>query len=124
MQSHARRALRETLSRRDACNTALGEHLSEPKPQVWFEPNDDASWPCALHVHGRSRMLYDERCVYVNGESFVAGGRDAWLLRRLADARHLSRADVQRLSPNAAELVREWLCAGWLAPAQQEGTDG
>jgi 50S ribosomal protein L16 3-hydroxylase len=120
MQSHARRALREALSHRYACNTALGEHLSEPKPQVWFEPSDDASWPCALHVHGRSRLLYDDRCVYINGESFVAGGRDALLLRRLADARCLGLADVKRLSPGAAGWVREWLCAGWLAPAPAE----
>jgi len=49
----------------------------------------------------RSRMLYDARHVFVNGESWRAGGRDATLMRRLADRRILASAEV-------ADVIREW----------------
>jgi 50S ribosomal protein L16 3-hydroxylase len=59
-------------------------------------------------------MLYDAQHVYVNGESFRAGGRDAGLLRRLADQRGLGAADVRRLSAQARATLDEWARAGWL----------
>jgi 50S ribosomal protein L16 3-hydroxylase len=64
-------------------------------------------------------MLYDGRHVFINGESFRAGGRDAALLHRLADKRSLSAADVSRLSAEARSTLVEWLEAGWL----EEGRD-
>ena len=42
-----------------------------------------------VRLDRRTRMLYDERHVFINGESFRAGGRDATLMRRLADRRAL-----------------------------------
>ena len=59
-------------------------------------------------------MLYDERHVFVNGESLRAGGRDATLMRRLADTRALGARDVSRLSDEALQLVNDWAQAGWL----------
>ncbi|MCK7498955.1 MAG: hypothetical protein MZW92_56845 [Comamonadaceae bacterium] len=59
---------------------ALGESLTEPKPRVWFERRRSRRRrrrrACALD-RARSRMLYDERHVFLNGEAYVAGGRDA-----------------------------------------------
>ncbi len=100
----------------DALARALGEWLSEPKANVWF---DDAHMaPSAdqggVQLDRRTRMLYDERHVYINGESFRAGGRDARLMRQLADWRTLSAADVARLGDDARELLEDWLGAGWL----------
>ncbi|GAB4037823.1 MAG: cupin domain-containing protein [Rubrivivax sp.] len=93
---------------------ALGEVLTEPKPRVWFDPGPEPTGQGALVLDRRSRMLYDERHVFLNGESWRAGGRDATLLRTLADRRRLEAAERGRLSAGAREIVDEWLAAGWL----------
>lgn len=111
----AARALAHALGDADALPRALGEVLSDPKPGVWFEPA--AQTPAghgALRLDARTRMLYDARHLFVNGESWRAGGRDARLLQRLADARRLSAADRARLSPQAAAIVDDWLDDGWV----------
>lgn len=109
------KALAATLGDGDALPRALGEVLSEPKPGVWFDPPVQApSGQRGLRLDARTRMLYDDRHVFVNGESWRAGGRDARLLQRLADARHLSAADRARLSGEAAAIVDDWLDDGWL----------
>jgi 50S ribosomal protein L16 3-hydroxylase len=64
-------------------------------------------------------MLHDAGHVYVNGESWRAGGEDAALMRRLADHRRLERADVQAASAAARALLRSWCEAGW---ARSEGS--
>jgi 50S ribosomal protein L16 3-hydroxylase len=64
----------------------------------------------------RSRMLYDTQHVFINGESFRAGGRDAKLMHRLADRRSLSAAEHGQLSAEARELLQGWTDDGWLKP--------
>ena len=107
-------ALRRLLEDRDACDEALGQWLSEPKASVWFDGG--APWPqgMGLALDRRTRMLYDARRLYVNGEAFRIGGRDAALLRRLADEGRLGARDAARLSAGAREVVSEWASAGWL----------
>lgn len=109
----ARKALAHALQERGAFERALGEVLSEPKPRVWFEGHE-ATADGGAALDPRTRMLYDARHVFINGEAFAASGRDARLVRRLADERHLSAADVARLSAGARELLDDWLQAGWL----------
>ena len=107
---------------RDGLECALGEVLTEPKPQVWFDPDDSAHLPPArgLRLDRRTRMLYDERRVYINGESYRAGGRDARAMHELADRRRLGAAPLARLSPAARELVAQWLQAGWVRVDHEE----
>jgi 50S ribosomal protein L16 3-hydroxylase len=71
-----------------------------------------------LRLADRTRMLYDERHVYINGESFRAGGRDAALMRQLADQRCLTASQWNRLSAGARELVAGWAEAGWAVPLE------
>ena len=59
-------------------------------------------------------MLYDDGYVFINGDSYRAAGRDADLMRRLADRRGLDRRAVTRASFAAQSLLREWFSAGWL----------
>ena len=92
---------------------ALGEVLSEPKPGTWFAAGPAASTPHGVHLDRRTRMLYDERHVFINGESYRAAGRDATLMRRLADRRRLDAAALAQLSPEAADLLAQWCLAGW-----------
>jgi 50S ribosomal protein L16 3-hydroxylase len=93
---------------------ALGESLSEPKPRVWFDGGGAATLGGGVRLDRRSRMLYDDQRIYLNGESYRAGGRDARAMRSLADQRRLDAAAVARLSSEAIELLAEWVCAGWV----------
>ena len=111
----AAQAVARALATPHALPRALGEWLTDPKPQVWFEAGDaGAPRGGALRLDARTRMLYNERHVFVNGESWRAGGRDAQLLRRLADRREIGAAERARLSPDAQAVLAEWLAAGWM----------
>ena len=73
-----------------------------------------------MRLDRRSRMLYDERRIFINGEAFDAGGRDATLLRRLADRRCLDAAAWARLSTGARAVLQNWLDDGWLQPLEDD----
>jgi 50S ribosomal protein L16 3-hydroxylase len=114
LQTFATSAVRSLLRRRGAVERVLGEVLSEPKANVVFE-RPQARWrvgPVALDR--RTRMLYDARCIYVNGDSVSARGDDAALWRRLADERELDARSVRSASRATRALLREWFDAGWL----------
>ena len=116
LQAFAADAVARLLADPAALACALGEVLSEPKRGVWFDtaPAADAAQSLGVALDQRSRMMYDERHVFINGESFRAAGRDAGLMRRLADLRRLERDEVERLSAEAKALLDDWLDAGWL----------
>jgi 50S ribosomal protein L16 3-hydroxylase len=99
---------------------ALGEWLSEPKPQTWFEPVDALPGRCAVKLDQRTRMLYDGKHVFINGESFVASGRDARLMRELADCRRLDAQALAVLSVDAWDLLQSWVFQGWLRAVNGE----
>jgi 50S ribosomal protein L16 3-hydroxylase len=109
----AQQALQRHLADPQALPRALGEILTEPKPQVWFAATPPADGAGGLQLDARTRMAYDTRHVFINGESFLASGRDARLMRVLADVRRLSARERQGLGADAAELLDEWLSAGW-----------
>jgi 50S ribosomal protein L16 3-hydroxylase len=69
-------------------------------------------------------MLYDDAHVFLNGESFRAGGRDATLMRAFADARRLEPAAWRRLSGEARAVVARWVEAGWCRSAGDEEEKG
>lgn len=110
----ATQALRQWLDEPDAVACALGETLSEPKAAVWFDAGTPLAAPTDIALDRRTRMLYDERHVFINGESFRAGGRDATLMRRLADEGRLGARDVARFGDDAFALLSDWAAAGWL----------
>ncbi|PBI93722.1 50S ribosomal protein L16 arginine hydroxylase [Variovorax boronicumulans] len=115
LQDFARKAVEAALRDPDAIDRALGESLTEPKANVWFGEGNEV--PEVLHevaLDRRTRMLYDARHVYINGESFRAGGADATLMRRLADQRALGSRELARASEGARALLGEWCEAGWL----------
>jgi len=108
------RALKEPL----ALERALGEAFTEPKPRVWFEQGGVLPAGAGIALDRRSRMMYDRAHVFINGESFRAAGRDAQLMRRLADARALSAKDLAKLSDGARELLEIWVEDGWVQAQQ------
>ncbi len=116
LQAFAREAVSAALRRGQSLDRALGESLTEPKPSVWFERQPAPRRLRAVTLDARTRMLYDKRHIFVNGESWRAAGRDATLMRRLADQRRLEPADLASATPQALALLREWYEAGWLRP--------
>ena len=114
LEAFAADGLRRLLAERRSLACALGEVMTEPKPKVWFDEPAVRWVPGALALDRRTRMMYDERHVFINGESFRAGGADARLMRGLADGRSLSATQVQRASEGAQALLQDWFDAGWL----------
>jgi 50S ribosomal protein L16 3-hydroxylase len=120
LMAFARDALRAALQDPDALGRALGEYLTEPKANVWFENNDSQATLLAGELRGnvrldrRTKMMFDARHIFMNGESYRASGRDATLMRRLSDQRYLSRSDLARSSTDARVLMQTWCEAGWL----------
>ena len=114
LQAFASEAIARLVSEPKALARALGEWLSEPKPQVWFDDGRSLAAGAAVHLDRRTRVLYDEHHVFINGESFRAGGRDAALMRQLADQRRLSANEVRRLGDAATQWLDDWAEAGWL----------
>ncbi|AMO21903.1 cupin domain-containing protein [Ramlibacter solisilvae] len=118
----AQAALHSALADRDVLARALGEYITEPKANVWFEPREEEpDLAGALVLDRRTRMMYDRRHVFINGESLRAAGRDATLMRALADRRALSAAQVAKASDQALEVLASWCEAGWLHPREEVG---
>ncbi len=114
LQVFAGDALERLLADRESLACALGEVMTDPKPKVWFdEPESDWS-PGAVRLDRRTRMMYDDRHIFINGDSFRAAGSDARLMRQLADQRTLPAQAVAKASGGAQELLADWFSAGWL----------
>ena len=116
MLEFARDALQDALADPEALGRALGEYLTEPKPNVWFDSAELEVTPAmgGVRLDRRTKMMFDDRHIFINGESFRAGGRDATLMRRLSDQRCLTREDWGRVSAEARALLQTWCEAGWL----------
>ena len=118
LQTFAGAAVARWLAEPKALACALGEVLSEPKRGVWFDADNQgaAAVPSVGRVllDQRTRMLYDDDHVFINGESFRAAGRDARLVRRFADQRALDVRELAALSADARALLEEWRAAGWI----------
>lgn len=123
LQDFARQALHAALEDPKLLDRALGEYLTEPKANVWFDgadtpaPDDGAS---DLALDRRTRMMYDARHVFINGESYRAAGRDRTLMRALADRRRLASSELARASGEARALIENWREAGWLHTVETE----
>jgi 50S ribosomal protein L16 3-hydroxylase len=96
---------------------ALGEYLTEPKANVWFVPPAQPRRSLTagrLQLDRRTRMMYAGAQLFVNGESFTVAGRDAAILRELADSRIIEATSVSRLSGAAKGALLDWFNAGWM----------
>lgn len=101
----------------------LGEHLSEPKPGVVFEPPRRALTRArflqraqrnGVHLARQTRMLYRGRHLFINGESFLLRPADRPILTRLADLRRLEGAAIFAASQDVQDALHVWYEDGWL----------
>jgi 50S ribosomal protein L16 3-hydroxylase len=114
MVQFARDALAAALKDPQALERALGEYLTEPKANVWFEAARAPRRLRSVRLDPRTRMLHDKRHVFINGEGWRAAGKDATLMRKLADSRRLDERDLAGASAGARKLLQSWCEAGWL----------
>lgn len=103
----------------------LGSYMSEPKQNVFFEPPArPLRLPAFLarlaqggaELDPKTRLLYDERNYYINGESAPLTGPLKRTLQNLANARAIEPQLSVTLSHDSpvTYLLYEWYCAGWM----------
>ncbi len=114
LQDFAQQAVQDVLADPQALARVLGEYLTEPKSSVWFESGEAADVRAGVVLDRRTRMMYDAHHIFINGEGYRASGRDATLMRRLADQRRLAARDLARASAVALDLLQSWAEAGWV----------
>ena len=119
LQRFAHEAVQAVLAQPGRLDAVLGEWLTEPKPQVWFRPGGMLRAGQGVNLDARTRMMYDDLHVYLNGESFMTTGRDARLMRLLADRRSLDPRQVAALGAQALGLLEEAVQAGWMHAVPQ-----
>ena len=81
---------------------------------MWFENRARPRQLSAVRLDRKTQMLYDQDFVFINGDSWRCKGRDARLLRTLADQKYLELADLQTATTKVKELLLDWWAAGWL----------
>ncbi len=101
----------------------LGEHLSEPKHNVFFKappkPLTPVRFAAAAAKRGvalsrKTQMLYRGKHVFINGESFAVSRADKSILDALANARALDGAALAGASDDVQEALYTWYHDGWL----------
>jgi 50S ribosomal protein L16 3-hydroxylase len=115
-------ALRRALKEGNQLARLLGENLTEPKRDTRFPSGSVLGLERPVALDPGTRMMFDAQHVFINGESYRAGGRDATLMRLLANSRELDVRSLRRASPDALTLLGDWCEAGWLH-AFGEGAD-
>ncbi|HVF63825.1 MAG TPA: cupin domain-containing protein [Casimicrobiaceae bacterium] len=125
MQRHAARTLEQLRWSDRTAHRFLGVYLSEPKPDVVFDPPSRplvrASFSKRAAARGvaldlRTQMFYDDERLYINGDATAyAADRDA--MRALADLRALSARGCSRLSSGTLDLLHDWYKHGFIGIA-------
>ena len=106
-----------------------GEYLSEPKAQVVFEAPKRiatmAKFMQSAGQHGvklcrKTQMLYRNKFIFINGESFETSKPDQVVLSSLADHRQLGGDLLSTASQDVAEALHDWYRQGWLSIAARK----
>jgi len=101
----------------------VGEHLSEPKHNVFFtgpaKPLTMGRFADTVAKRGvvlslKTQMLYRGKHVFINGESFAVGRADKLLLDALANERALGGAMAATASDDVMEALYTWYQDGWI----------
>ncbi len=111
----ARQVVDKALKDPQLLSSLLGEYLTEPKSNVWFDGDEEEpDLSQGAQLDRRTKMMYEDQHIFINGESFRVGGQDAVVLRQLADDRTIKGEKIKILSTDAKAALLEWMRAGWL----------
>ena len=119
MIQFAQQALHKALANPAVLRRVLGEYLSEPKANVWFEDepsmkSNTSEAKIGFRLDRRTKMLVDDQHVFINGESFRSSGRDTLLLKQFANDRLIDSQQLTRASVGAKSILQNWLETGWI----------
>ena len=101
----------------------VGCWLSEPKPDVVFDPPraplPRVAFRARAEKHGvlldlRTQLLYDAVHIFINGTALPWPTTDKRTLQRLANARGLTSRSVNGAPPETATLLYNWYRDGYL----------
>lgn len=107
----------------------LGRYMSEPKNNVYFDVPEkpltmsrflQAADKKGIRLSSRTRMLYQKRNLFINGESFTMKRVDIKALVHIADERQLPPELVASASDDVREALYQWYRDGWVVLAQQK----
>lgn len=116
----AQASLTAALRQPQALAQALGQILSEPSANAWFETGSQWQPGRGVALNPASRLVYDRRYFYLNGEVYAAPSADTAratdtkLLRQLANQRQLSAVALKPSGASLRRWLREWSECGWI----------
>jgi 50S ribosomal protein L16 3-hydroxylase len=121
LQAFATQALHKALADKQLLKQLVGEYLTDPKPGVMFDGEGTNDAPAGLPANWQqlrlaraTRMSYDSKHMFINGQSFVCAGQDAKILQKLADERMLHASDLGAASDQLTAALGEFAKEGWL----------
>jgi 50S ribosomal protein L16 3-hydroxylase len=101
----------------------LGEHMSEPKHNVFFtgpaKPLTvgrfmETAAKRGIKLSSKTLMLYRGKHVFINGESFAVGRADKAVLDVLANERRIDGAVLDKATDDVLEALYTWYQDGWV----------
>lgn len=100
----------------------LGEYLSEPKPQVYFDAPPAVTKKqflrraakAGIRLSRKTQMLHRNRYFFINGTSFEVNAGDRRWLRLLAENRRMPGNEIGTASEDVLEAIYVWYGDGWL----------
>jgi 50S ribosomal protein L16 3-hydroxylase len=125
MRRHAATTIAKLDKDRASVERFLGRYLTEPKPEVVFDPPRQRSRAefarrvarDGVRLDRRTQLLYDDARYYINGDDARLPETGHELLQRLANLRRLSPEACGALPVPILELLHEWHRHGYLADA-------
>lgn len=101
----------------------LGEHLSEPKPNVYFQAPArplslarfiESASKRGIKLSRKTYMLYRGKHIFINGESLSASRAEQKPLLMLANERALDGSALAGASADVLETFHQWYSDGWI----------
>ncbi len=114
LMAFALEAVSKALADKTLMEQLIGETLTDPKAGVFFDEGSLAKAWQRLQLSAKTRMSYDAKHMFINGQSFRCAGQDAKILRKLADERSLLDTDLKAASPALTSALAEFAKEGWL----------
>lgn len=114
MIDFASSAIKTALGNNVLISQVLGEYLTEPGPDVWFDAGQWGVAPKSIQLSQKTKMLYFGNKIHINGETLVGSGSDLKLMKKLANQRCLIDSDWALASDDVLAQLRDWCEMGWL----------
>jgi 50S ribosomal protein L16 3-hydroxylase len=114
LMAFALEAVNKALADTTLLEQLIGETLTDPKPGVYFDEGSLPKQWQRISLSPKTRMSYDAKHMFINGQSFRCAGADAKILRKLADERSISAMELRAGSAALMPAIGEFAKEGWL----------